>query len=51
MIGFVSITNEKCVAFSSKFRQNNYETVVVTENNVFCSHFYESDKNAVSISF
>ena len=35
----------------NKFRQNNYETVVVTEYNIFRSHFYESDKNAVSISF
>ena len=41
----------KTVAFLNKFRHNNYETVVVTEYNMFRSDFYESGKNAVSISF
>ena len=33
------------------FRQNIYETVAVTEYNIFRSDFYETDKNDVSLSF
>ena len=48
---FLFQSRTKAVAFSNMFRQNNYETVAVTEYNIFRFDFYESDKNDVFLSF